>query len=81
MRMAMFKKIAVCVSASALLTSFSATMASAASTSDDNAKVTASSYAAYTKSLTKADQAMIAAKEAACKKLAPIRRRRVRQRH
>lgn len=70
MRMAMFKKIAVCVSASALLTSFSATMASAASTSDDNAKVTASSYAAYTKSLTKADQAMIAAKEAACKKLA-----------
>ena len=68
--MQMMKKIAACVSAGLLLTSFSATMASAASVSGDNMKASASDYAAYTRSLTKEDKAAIAAKEAACKKLA-----------
>ena len=62
----MMKKISVCVSAGAMLTAFSATMASAAN--DDYAKV--GNYAAYTQSLTKADKAAIAAKEAASKQLA-----------
>lgn len=65
--MSMLKKIAVCVSAGALLTSFSATFASAAN--DDYAKFNSSSYAAYTDSLTKADKIAIAAKEARCAKL------------
>ena len=69
MRMALFRRIAVCVSASALLATFSTTMASAADVTSDNAKVSASSYAAYTSSLSKADKAAIAAKEAECKKL------------
>ena len=64
--MSMMKKIAVCVSAGAMLTSFSATMASAAN--DDYAKV--DNYAAYTETLSKADKAAIAAKEAESKKLA-----------
>lgn len=66
MKMSMMKKIAVCVSTGAMLTAFSATMASAAN--DDYAKV--GNYAAYTQSLTKADKAAIAAKEAASKQLA-----------
>lgn len=66
MKMSMMKKIAVCVSAGAMLTSISATMASAAN--DDYAKV--GNYAAYTQSLTKADKAAIAAKEAESAKLA-----------
>ena len=60
------KKIAVCVSAGAMLTSFSATMAFAAN--DDYARV--DDYAAYTQTLTKADKAAIAAKEAESAKLA-----------
>lgn len=70
MRMALFRKLAACVSAGALLAAFSTTMASAAAVTGDNAKVSASSYAAYTSSLSKADKAAIAAKEAECKKLA-----------
>ena len=67
MKMSMLKKIAVCASAGVMFASFSATIASAAN--DDYAKFNSSSYAAYTDSLTKADKAAIAAKEAQSVKL------------
>jgi hypothetical protein len=60
----MIKKLAICVSAGAMLTSFSATMASAATVGGNYAKVSSSV------SYTKAEKNKIAAKEATAKKTA-----------
>ena len=68
MKMSIMKKIAVCASAAAMLTSVGATMASAATVRADYAKV--GNSAAYTRSLTKADKAAAAAKAADCTKVA-----------
>lgn len=68
MKKSLMKKIAVCVSAAAMLASVGATMASAATVGGNYAKVGDS--AAYTRSLTKADKAAAAAKDADCTKVA-----------